>query len=104
MPAEELAHQDEIAVAGGVTQGVVDHLEAIEVHQRHGGRHKPGERGRGDRLAFSSGIVRDVLYANIARRKRRALHRKYAEELVAHAPLFGAESIGELHAWLNEHA
>lgn len=39
------------------------------------------ERGRGDRLAYSSGIVRDVLYANIAKRKRRSLHRKYAEEL-----------------------
>jgi phosphoglycolate phosphatase len=27
-----------------------------------------------------------------------------AAELAAHAPLFGAESIGELRAWLNEHA
>jgi phosphoglycolate phosphatase len=27
-----------------------------------------------------------------------------AAELAAHAPLFGAESIGELHRWLNEHA
>ena len=34
---------------------------------------------RGDRLAFSSGIVRDVLYAALSRRKRRSLHRKYAE-------------------------
>ncbi len=36
---------------------------------------------RGDRLAFSSGVVRDVLYGAISRRKRRSLHRKYAEEV-----------------------
>ncbi len=36
---------------------------------------------RGDRLAFSSGVVRDVLYAGISRRKRRSLHRKYAEQM-----------------------
>ncbi|MGB4347082.1 MAG: HAD-IA family hydrolase [Burkholderiaceae bacterium] len=27
-----------------------------------------------------------------------------AEELIAHGPLFGADSIAELSAWLNEHA
>ncbi|PWT91222.1 MAG: hypothetical protein C5B54_05695, partial [Acidobacteria bacterium] len=36
---------------------------------------------RGDFLTFSSAVVRDVLYTQIPRRKRRALHRKYAEEL-----------------------
>lgn len=36
---------------------------------------------RGDRLTFSSGVVRDVLYGSISRRKRRSLHRKYAEQL-----------------------
>jgi ABC-type transport system substrate-binding protein len=36
---------------------------------------------RGDRLAFSSGIVRDVLYGALSRRRRRSLHRKYAELL-----------------------
>ena len=36
---------------------------------------------RGDRLTFSSGVVRDVLYGAISRRKRRSLHRKYAEEI-----------------------
>ncbi|MEK6286897.1 MAG: ABC transporter substrate-binding protein [Acidobacteriota bacterium] len=36
---------------------------------------------RGDRLTFSSGVVRDVLYAAISRRKRRSLHRKYAERI-----------------------
>ena len=34
---------------------------------------------RGDRLTFASGIVRDVLYAALSRRRRRSLHRKYAE-------------------------
>ncbi|HJZ13029.1 MAG TPA: hypothetical protein VJ521_12805, partial [Acidobacteriota bacterium] len=36
---------------------------------------------RGDRLMFSSGVIRDVLYSELPRRKRRSLHRKYAEEL-----------------------
>ena len=36
---------------------------------------------RGDRLTFSSGVVRDVLYGSISRRKRRSLHRRYAEEV-----------------------
>jgi ABC-type transport system substrate-binding protein len=34
---------------------------------------------RGDRLTFSSGVVRDVLYSALSRRKRRSLHRTYAE-------------------------
>ncbi len=36
---------------------------------------------RGDRLAFTSGIVRDVLYSALSRRKRKSLHRRYAELL-----------------------
>jgi ABC-type transport system substrate-binding protein len=36
---------------------------------------------RGDRMAFSSGIVRDVLYNGLSRRNRRSLHRRYAEML-----------------------
>ena len=36
---------------------------------------------RSDRLMFSSGVIRDVLYAELSRRKRRSLHRRYAEEL-----------------------
>jgi serine/threonine protein kinase/ABC-type transport system substrate-binding protein len=40
------------------------------------------ERGsRGDLLTFSSGVVRDVLYGQVPRRRRRSLHRRYAEEL-----------------------
>ncbi|MFI5182081.1 MAG: ABC transporter substrate-binding protein [Thermoanaerobaculia bacterium] len=36
---------------------------------------------RGDRLVFASGIVRDVLYGALSRRKRRTLHRTYANLL-----------------------
>ena len=36
---------------------------------------------RGDRLAFASGIVRDVLYGALSRRRRRTLHRTYADLL-----------------------
>lgn len=40
------------------------------------------ERGtRSDQLLFSSGVVRDVLYSRVPRRRRRSLHRKYAEML-----------------------
>lgn len=40
------------------------------------------ERGSSsDQLRFSSGVVRDVLYAALSRRKRKVLHRKYAEYL-----------------------
>src|SRR5436309_6057625 len=34
-------------------------------------------KARGLRLAFSSGVVREVLYVGLPRRKRRSLHRKY---------------------------
>ncbi len=36
---------------------------------------------RGDRLTFASGIVRDVLYNELSRRKRKSLHRRYAQQL-----------------------
>lgn len=36
---------------------------------------------RGDRLAFASGVVRDVLYGALSRRRRRTLHRRHAEQL-----------------------
>ncbi len=38
-------------------------------------------RSRGDVMAFTSGVVREVLYAKLSRRKRRSLHRKYAQLL-----------------------
>ncbi len=34
---------------------------------------------RGDRMSFASGVVREALYAGLSRRKRRSLHRRYAE-------------------------
>src|SRR5262249_26943862 len=36
---------------------------------------------RGDQLSFSSGVMRDVLYGKIPRRKKRSLHRKYGEDM-----------------------
>ncbi len=38
---------------------------------------------RGEQLGFSSGVVRDVLYAGLSPRKRRSLHRKCGEALEA---------------------
>ena len=38
-------------------------------------------RSRGDTLTFTSVVVREVLYAEVSRRKRRSLHRKYAAQL-----------------------
>jgi len=38
-------------------------------------------QSRTDRLTFSSGVVREVLYASIPRRKRRILHKKHASDL-----------------------
>jgi ABC-type transport system substrate-binding protein len=38
-------------------------------------------QSRGDRLVFSSGVVRDVLYSALSRRRRRSIHRRYAEVL-----------------------
>jgi ABC-type transport system substrate-binding protein len=38
-------------------------------------------QSRGDTLVFTSGVVREVLYAELSRRKRRALHRKFATHL-----------------------
>jgi ABC-type transport system substrate-binding protein/serine/threonine protein kinase len=35
----------------------------------------------GDKFLFSSGVVRDVIYADLSRPKRRVLHRRYAEHL-----------------------
>jgi ABC-type transport system substrate-binding protein/tRNA A-37 threonylcarbamoyl transferase component Bud32 len=38
-------------------------------------------KSRGEMLTFASGVVRDVLYGQISRRKRRSLHRKCAQQL-----------------------
>ncbi|HUF16759.1 MAG TPA: BREX system ATP-binding domain-containing protein, partial [Thermoanaerobaculia bacterium] len=65
---------ESLADAKGSLDDVVDRLvyEGLIEEERE---------SRGDRLAFSSGIVRDVLYSAVSRRKRKSLHRKYAELL-----------------------
>ncbi|HKZ80866.1 MAG TPA: BREX system ATP-binding domain-containing protein [Pyrinomonadaceae bacterium] len=54
--------------------------EAID-HLIEDGLVEEERESRGDRLTFSSGVVRDVLYSGVPRRKRRSLHRKYAEQI-----------------------
>jgi len=60
--------------------GSKDVEEAID-HLVEEGLLEEERESRGDRLNFSSRVVRDVLYGALSRRKRRSLHRKYAEEL-----------------------
>ena len=47
----------------------------------HDGYLEEERESRSDLLTFSSGVVRDVLYGSLSRRRRRSLHRKYAELL-----------------------
>ncbi len=42
---------------------------------------KEDRLARGDRLTFSSGIVRDLMYQDLSRRRRRSLHRRHARWL-----------------------
>ncbi|MDQ2979027.1 MAG: ABC transporter substrate-binding protein, partial [Acidobacteriota bacterium] len=60
-----------------LAEGTKDLDDAIDRLMREGLLEEERE-SRGDRLTFASGIVRDVLYGALARRKRRSLHRKYA--------------------------
>ncbi len=60
-----------------LAEGAKDLDDAIDRLMREGLLEEERE-SRGDRLTFSSGIVRDALYGGLARRKRRSLHRKYA--------------------------
>ncbi|HZN60518.1 MAG TPA: ABC transporter substrate-binding protein, partial [Planctomycetota bacterium] len=63
-----------------LAEGKGDVEDALDALLREGLVEEERE-SRGDLLAFSSGVVRDVLYAALSRRKRRGLHRKYAELL-----------------------
>ncbi len=63
-----------------LAEGAKDLDDSVEAIVREGILEEERE-SRGDRLAFASGIVREVLYAALSRRKRRSLHRKYAEIL-----------------------
>lgn len=38
-------------------------------------------RARGDRIVFTSAVVREVLYASLPKRRRRSLHRRHAEQI-----------------------
>jgi ABC-type transport system substrate-binding protein len=61
-----------------MTEGKGDLEDALDQLLREG-LIEEERSSRGDILTFSSGVVRDVLYAGLSRRKRRALHRRYAE-------------------------
>ncbi len=63
-----------------ILEGSRDAEDLVERLVREGILEEDRE-SRGDRLAFASGIVRDVLYSELSRRKRRSLHRKLAEIL-----------------------
>ena len=69
---EELAH---------LTDGKLDEIEAAVDELLAFGFLEEERRGRGDRLAFKSGVVRDVLYAATPRRRRRSQHRLLAESI-----------------------
>ena len=61
-------------------EGDADVEDAVE-RLIAGGLIEEERQSRGDTLAFTSGVVREVLYAELSRRKRRSLHRKYAEQI-----------------------
>jgi ABC-type transport system substrate-binding protein len=65
-----------------LVDGKLDTEEAVDKLVRLGLVQEERE-SRVDRLAFASGVVRDVLYTAIPRRRRRSLHRRYAEGLEA---------------------
>jgi ABC-type transport system substrate-binding protein/serine/threonine protein kinase len=68
----DFADLEVLAEGAGKVEDSIDRLVREGVFEEE-------RESRGDRLAFSSGIVRDVLYGALSRRKRRSLHRKYAE-------------------------
>ncbi|HEU5249252.1 MAG TPA: ABC transporter substrate-binding protein, partial [Thermoanaerobaculia bacterium] len=70
----DFADLEVLAEGAGKVEDAIDRLVREGVFEEE-------RESRGDRLAFSSGIVRDVLYGALSRRKRRSLHRKYAELL-----------------------
>ena len=59
----------------------VDDAEAVVEELVAQGLLKEDRRTRGDRLTFTSGIVRDLLYQDLSRRRRRSLHRRHAQSL-----------------------
>src|SRR5258706_3497089 len=63
-----------------LAEGAKDPEDQVERLVREGIFEEERE-SRGDRLVFASGIVRDGLYAELSRRRRRSLHRRFAEIL-----------------------
>jgi len=63
-----------------LAEGVKGLDDAVDKLLREGILEEERE-SRGDRLAFASGIVRDVLYGALTRRRRRSLHRQYGDLL-----------------------
>ncbi len=59
----------------------VDDLDEALDRLIDGGLLEEERQSRGDRLSFVSGVVREVLYAQIPRRRRRSLHRRFAQHL-----------------------
>jgi ABC-type transport system substrate-binding protein/tRNA A-37 threonylcarbamoyl transferase component Bud32 len=55
--------------------------DAIDALIADGFLEEDRETYRSDRLRFSSAMVRDASYARLSRRRRKAYHKKYAEEL-----------------------
>jgi ABC-type transport system substrate-binding protein len=70
----DLRDLEELATGGEELPGEIDRLIEAEllVEERE---------SRGDRIAFSSAIVREVLYESLPRRRRRSLHHRFAELL-----------------------
>jgi ABC-type transport system substrate-binding protein len=62
-------------------EGKGDVDEAVDVFVQEGLIEEDPRSRKGDRLTFSSGVVREVLYGALSRRRRRSLHRKYAQEI-----------------------
>lgn len=63
--------------------GNADEVERCVENLVGGGFLVEDHDARADRLAFSSGLLREVLYARLSRRRRKALHRRSAEKLEA---------------------
>ncbi|HUK13018.1 MAG TPA: ABC transporter substrate-binding protein [Thermoanaerobaculaceae bacterium] len=72
--------EDLEALAEGEGKGGGDLEDTVDRLIREG-LLEEDRQSRGDRLAFASGVVREVLYASLARRRRRSLHRRFAERL-----------------------
>lgn len=69
-----LGEKDELGLEGDELEAELEALveQGLLVHDR---------KARGDRLSFTSGILRDLAYDELSRRRRRHLHRAHAEYL-----------------------